>query len=81
MPANLTLKNIPDDIYTNLKASAQTHRRSLNSEIIACLERVLMPRRVGAEERLERARQLRAATHAGTFSRRQITRAIRQGRP
>ena len=81
MPANLTLKNIPDEIYANLKVAAETHRRSLNSEIIACLERVLMPRRIGAEERLERARQLREATRAGTFSRRRISRAIRRGRP
>jgi plasmid stability protein len=81
MPANLTLKNIPDDIYASLRASASTHHRSLNSEIIACLERVLMPRRIGAEERIERAQQLRAATRPASFSRRQIARAIRQGRP
>jgi plasmid stability protein len=81
MPANLTLKNIPDKIYASLKAAAENHHRSLNSEIIACLERVLMPHRVGPEERLERARQLRAAAGPTTFSRRQIARAIRQGRP
>ncbi|HCU53654.1 MAG TPA: plasmid stability protein [Gammaproteobacteria bacterium] len=79
MPANLTLKNIPDDIYASLKDSAATHHRSLNSEIIVCLERVLMPRRISAEERLERARQLRAGR--ATVSRNQIARAIRQGRP
>lgn len=81
MPSNLTLKNIPDEIYASLKASAEVHHRSLNSEIIACLERVLMPRQIGPEERLERARRLRAATSPATFSRRQIARAIRQGRP
>jgi plasmid stability protein len=81
MPSNLTLKNIPDEIYASLKAAAEIHHRSLNSEIIACLERVLMPRRVDPEERLARARQLRTATGLATFSRRQIARAIRQGRP
>ena len=81
MPSNLTLKNIPDEIYANLKAAAAIHHRSLNSEIIACLERVLMPRRIDPEERLARARQLRTAAGPATFSRRQIARAIRQGRP
>ena len=81
MPANLTLKNIPDDIYASLKASAETHHRSLNSEIIACLERVLVPHRIGAEERIERARRLRSAMRPASFSRAQIARAIRQGRP
>jgi antitoxin FitA len=81
MPANVTLKNIPDEIYDSLKASAETHHRSLNSEIIACLERVLMPRRIGADERIGRARQLRAAARPAIFSRRQIARAIKTGRP
>ena len=41
MPATLTLKNIPDEVYERLKASAETHRRSLNSEAIVCLKSVL----------------------------------------
>lgn len=39
MPATLTLKNIPDAVYERLKRSAEAHRRSVNSEAIACLER------------------------------------------
>ena len=46
MPTTLTLKNIPDDVYDRLKASAEAHRRSLNSEAIVCLESVLLPGRV-----------------------------------
>ncbi|MEI8326774.1 MAG: plasmid stability protein, partial [Betaproteobacteria bacterium] len=30
MPTTFTLKNIPDDVYQSLRASADTHRRSLN---------------------------------------------------
>ncbi|HNS57464.1 MAG TPA: Arc family DNA-binding protein, partial [Nitrosomonas europaea] len=41
MPTTLTLKNIPDDVYERLKVAAEVHRRSLNSEIIVCLETVL----------------------------------------
>jgi plasmid stability protein len=60
MPTTLTLKNIPDEVYERLKASAETHRRSLNSEAIVCLETVLLPGGMPASERLRRARSLRA---------------------
>jgi predicted nucleic acid-binding protein/plasmid stability protein len=59
MPTTLTLKNIPDEVYERLKASAETHRRSLNSEAIVCLESVLLPGRISVTERLARARALR----------------------
>ena len=36
MPTTLTLKNIPDDVYDRLKASAEANRRSMNSEAIVC---------------------------------------------
>jgi antitoxin FitA len=39
--ATLTIKNIPDALYEQLKQSAARHRRSLNSEVIVCLEKVL----------------------------------------
>ena len=51
MPA-VTLKNIPDDLYARLKESARVHRRSLNSEILYCVERSLGPYRVDIEEQL-----------------------------
>lgn len=47
MLASLTLKNAPDEVYARLKAAAQMHRRSLNSQAIVCLETVLMPPRWG----------------------------------
>jgi len=59
MPTSLTLKNVPDDVYDRLKWSAETHRRSINSEAILCLESVLVPARVSPNERLLRARALR----------------------
>jgi antitoxin FitA len=39
--ATLTIKNIPDALYERLKQSAARHRRSVNSEVIVCLEKVL----------------------------------------
>ncbi|HEC26903.1 MAG TPA: Arc family DNA-binding protein, partial [Gammaproteobacteria bacterium] len=40
MPA-ITLKNIPDSLYAQLKTAASVHHRSLNSEILYCVERTL----------------------------------------
>ena len=37
----LTIKNVPDALYRRLKKRAAEHRCSLNSEIIACLERAI----------------------------------------
>lgn len=81
MPTTLTLKNVPDDIYERLKAAAEMHHRSLNSEAIVCLETVLAPVKLAPAERLARARQLRASLGAGTFRTRDIDLAKRQGRP
>jgi plasmid stability protein len=81
MPTTLTLKNIPDDVYERLKASAEAHRRSLNSEAIVCLESVLLPARTEPAERLARARALRAGLPRGKFKARDIDAMKREGRP
>ena len=80
MPAAITLKNIPDDIYDRLKLAAAAHHRSLNREVIACLERVLLPTRATAEQHLAGARKLRATLKPGKFKASDIARAIEQGR-
>lgn len=81
MPTTLTLKNIPDEVYQRLKAAAETHRRSLNSEAIVCLESVLLPGRIDPGERLARARALRAALPKAKFKARDIDAMKREGRP
>lgn len=81
MPTTLTLKNVPDELYGVLKQSAQTHRRSLNSEVIVCLETLLMPQKVSADDRLTRARQLRQTLTPGAFSANAISAAREEGRP
>jgi plasmid stability protein len=80
MPTSLTLKNIPDAVYERLKAAAELHRRSLNSEAIVCLESVLLPSRVAPSERLARARELRASLLPGQFIAKDIDAAKRAGR-
>lgn len=68
MATTITLKNIPDDVYIRLKAAAESHRRSINSEAIVCLEAVLLPVRIQPSERLARARALRLGLGALKFN-------------
>ena len=80
MPATITLKNIPDDIYASLRAAADSHHRSLNGEVIDCLQRALLPAKISADERLNRARVLRSGFKNQTFSSAEIAKVIKQGR-
>ena len=61
MPA-LTLKNIPEDLYIRLKAAAQAHHRSMNSEILYCVERTLGTHKIDVLKQVAVARTLRAKT-------------------
>lgn len=81
MPTTLTLKNIPDEVYVRLKASAASHRRSLNSEALVCLESVLIPGRATAEEVIARARAIRDLLPKGKFTAKDIDAFKREGRP
>ena len=81
MPTSLTLKSIPDDVYQRLKASADAHRRSLNSEAIVCLETVLLPGKMTPTERLARARALRASLPQGKLRASDIDGLKHEGRP
>lgn len=81
MGVTITLKNIPEDIYSGLKSAAKMHRRSLNSEVIACLERVLAPARISNDAHLDMARQIREELKEKKFRASEIEKAIDQGRP
>ena len=76
-----TVKNIPDDLYELLKQSAKTNRRSLNSEIIVCLERALRSRKISPETALARARQLREKTAEYKINDAEFTAPKTAGRP
>ena len=81
MPTTLTLKNIPDEVYVRLKASAESHRRSMNSEAIVCLESVLLPGRATAEDVIARARAIRESLPKVKFTAKDIDTFKREGRP
>lgn len=81
MGMTITLKNIPEDIYLGLKSAAKVHRRSLNSEVIACLERVLTPAKISNDTHLAVAQQIRDELKGKKFKVADIEKAIDQGRP
>lgn len=60
--ATVTVKNIPDELYKRLKSVAEINRRSINSEIIVCIEKAVASRRISLDEVLENARRLRRLT-------------------
>ncbi len=58
--ANLTLKNVPDELLERIRRRASQNRRSMNSEAILCLEQAVRAEPVrGGDERLSRLRAFR----------------------
>ena len=61
----ITVKNIPPELYERLKQAAAENRRSINSEIIVCIERaVYNPKTRTPGEILSKARELRRKTNS-----------------
>lgn len=79
MPA-LTVKNIPEDLYNELKYVAEQHHRSINSEVIVCLKRTLFPKRVSPEERLCGIQALRSQITPDVITADDIDQAIDEDR-
>lgn len=80
MPA-LTIKNIPDDLYNQLKIIAEQNHRSINSEVIMCLKHALFPQKISPKERLAEIRALRVQIPANAITDEEIEQAINEGRP
>lgn len=76
----ITLKKIPQELYDRLKLAAEQNHRSLNSEIIACLEQAVYSQPVDVEETLRRARLLREKTAAYRITDDEFTQAKQDGR-
>jgi len=78
--ATVTVKNIPDKIYERLKSVAEINRRSINSEIIICIENAVASRRINIDEAFENARQLRQLTAGHLISDEEFNQAKAEGR-
>ena len=78
--ATVTFKNIPDDLYEQLKKAASAHHRSVNSELIHCLEKTFKPTPVSATELADKALVLRSRVAAERLDMDEINEAKNQGR-
>jgi plasmid stability protein len=78
--ASLTIKNIPEELYEMLKQSAHLNHRSVNSELIHCLESTLMPVRLSAAQLADAALLLRSRVSGPVLTDAEITLAKQQGR-
>ena len=80
MPS-LTLKNVPEPLLRQLKAQAARHRRSLNHEVIVCLESLTQSVPIDADKLLAKVRQLRQAPKKTRLTDRTLNALKAAGRP
>jgi plasmid stability protein len=77
--ATITIKNIPDDLHEALKKKASLQRRSLNDEILACLEAYLWSLPVDVESFLYKTQVLRGQV-SGRLTNRELKTLKDEGR-
>jgi plasmid stability protein len=78
--ATVTVKNIPDELYKRLKSVAEINRRSINSELIVCIEHAVTSHRINPEKVLETARLLRKLTADHPISDEEFNQSKAEGR-
>jgi plasmid stability protein len=78
--ATITIKNIPDDLYEELKAQAAANRRSINNEVIMIIERAFRSYKPSPEEVLARARKLRDLTAHYVITAEEVEQWVNEGR-
>lgn len=76
----LSIKNVPEKLYQNLKQQAKLHHRSLNSEVIISLEQLVQGHEPNVQIVLQRARQLRAKSSKHHLTEKELKIAKEQGR-
>ncbi|MDH3973024.1 MAG: Arc family DNA-binding protein [Deltaproteobacteria bacterium] len=80
MPA-LTIKNIPHDLYEQLKETARLHHRSLNSEILYCIEQTIGTNKIDIPGVIKNARKFREKTSPYLLTDDELNKAKDKGRP
>jgi antitoxin FitA len=79
---NLTIKNIPEQIYDQIQTRAKINHRTINDEILYILEHAtfLQLQPIDSSETLERARKVRELTANYTVTADEIEKMINEGR-
>jgi len=78
--STITIKDLPAPLHRELKARAEAHGRSLNTEVIACLETTVQSRPVDVDELLRRMREVRASIR-GRLTQKELRKLKDAGRP
>jgi antitoxin FitA len=78
--ATVTIKNIPDELYQKLKSTAEINYRSINSEIIKCIENSVISHPINPENMIANARALRKLTERHPINDRLFNEAKTQSR-
>ena len=80
MATNITIRDIPDEVYQKIKKQADLHHRSINSEVIVYLKKWVQSNRRDPEQIISRAKRIKQKAK-GALSIDQIQQAIDEGRP
>lgn len=79
MPTNITIRDIPDEVYKKLKEQAELNHRSINSEVIHHLEKMVRSHRLDPDQIISQAKRLRRQAK-GSLTMEEIQNAIDTGR-
>lgn len=79
--ATITVKNIPEGLYEKLKQRAKSRNRSVNKEIIVCIQEALESRRLDPKSFLARIEALNSQMPAPPLTDKMLRRARTVGRP
>lgn len=80
MPTNITIRDIPDDVYEKLKRQAELHHRSINSEVIVYLKKMVKSHHRDPAQIIAQAKKIKKKAK-GSLTIQQIQEAIDQSRP
>lgn len=80
MSTNITIRDIPNEVYQKIKEQAELHHRSINSELIYHLTKIVSSQIVNPDELIAKAKHIKMRA-SGTVSIDELQQYIDSGRP
>ncbi len=77
---NITIKNIPEEIYERIKTQAKVNHRSINGEVISIIEKALSIPALDVKTTLERTKKIRELTAHYVITNEELTKWKKEGR-
>jgi antitoxin FitA len=79
--STITLKNIPRATYNKINRQAGVNRRSINNEIIHCIEQSVLSNRIDVKKFLADIKKINEPLHYPLLTEEMIQKAKNEGRP